>query len=217
VLAGRSPGVELDDTGKGQAWALAQRLRPVPLAAVVTSPLERCQQTVVPLLAGRELTAQVEPGLAEVDYGEWTGRELKALVKESLWRVVQQHPSAAMFPGGEGLAGMQARAVAAVRRHDAEVSARHGPMGVWLACSHGDVIKAVVADALGVHLDGFQRIVVDPGSISVVHYTETRPFVGRLNDTGGDVTGLIPPTKGRRRRATKPSSEAVVGGSTGVP
>jgi probable phosphomutase (TIGR03848 family) len=218
VLAGRSPGVELDDTGKGQAWALAQRLRPVPLAAVVTSPLERCQQTVAPLLAGRELTAQVEPGLAEVDYGDWTGRELKALVREALWRVVQQHPSAAMFPGGEGLAGMQARAVAAVRRHDAEVSARHGPMAVWLACSHGDVIKAVVADALGVHLDGFQRIVVDPGSISVVHYTETRPFVGRLNDTGGDVTGLIPPPKkGRRRRATKPSSEAVVGGSAGVP
>jgi probable phosphomutase (TIGR03848 family) len=217
VLAGRTPGVELDDTGRGQAWALAQRLKPVPLAAVVTSPLTRCQQTIEPLLAGRELSAQVEDELAEVDYGDWTGRELKVLGKESLWRVVQAHPSAAVFPGGEGLAGMQARSVAAVRAHNAKVTAEHGPGSVWLACSHGDVIKAVLADALGMHLDAFQRILVDPCSISVVHYTETRPFVSRMNDNGGDVSGLIPSQrKGRRRSAKKPSSDAVVGGSTGV-
>jgi probable phosphomutase (TIGR03848 family) len=218
VLAGRSAGVELDDTGRGQAWALAQRLKPVPLAAVVTSPLERCRQTVVPLLAGRELTEQVDDQLAEVDYGDWTGRALKDLVKEPLWRVVQQHPSAALFPGGEGLATVQARAVAAVRAHDAAIAAQHGPTAVWVACSHGDVIKAILADALGSHLDSFQRIVIDPCSISVVHYTETRPFVSRVNDTGGDVSGLIPPPprKGRRKRAPTRSSEAVVGGSTGV-
>jgi probable phosphomutase (TIGR03848 family) len=217
VLAGRSAGVELDDTGKGQAWALAQRLKPVPLSALVTSPMERCQQTVAPLLAGRGLTAQVDDQLAEVDYGDWTGREIKNLAKEALWRVVQQHPSAAVFPGGEGLAAMQARSVAAIRAHDAKVIAEHGPTAVWVACSHGDVIKSVLADALGLHLDSFQRIVVDPCSISVVHYTETRPFVSRVNDTGGDVSGLIPPPKrGRRRRAAKPSSDAVVGGSTGV-
>jgi probable phosphomutase (TIGR03848 family) len=218
VLAGRSAGVELDDTGRGQAWALAQRLKPVPLAAVVTSPLERCRQTVVPLLAGRELTEQVDDQLAEVDYGDWTGRALKDLVKEPLWRVVQQHPSAALFPGGEGLATVQARAVAAVRAHDAAIAAQHGPTAVWVACSHGDVIKAILADALGSHLDSFQRIVIDPCSISVVHYTETRPFVSRVNDTGGDVGGLIPPPprKGRRKRAPTRSSEAVVGGSTGV-
>jgi probable phosphomutase (TIGR03848 family) len=217
VLAGRSPGVELDDAGRGQAWALAQRLKPVPLAAVVTSPLERCQQTIAPLLTGRQLSAQVEDELAEVDYGDWTGRELKVLFKEPLWRVVQAHPSAAVFPGGEGLAGMQARAVAAVRGHNAKVAAEHGSDAVWLACSHGDVIKAVLADALGMHLDAFQRILVDPCSISVVHYTETRPFVSRMNDNGGDVSGLIPsPRKGRRKRAPKRSSDAVVGGSTGV-
>lgn len=217
VLAGRSPGVELDDTGRGQAWALAQRLKPVPLAAVVTSPLERCQQTIAPLLTGRELSAQVEDELAEVDYGDWTNREIKVLFKEPLWKVVQAHPSAAVFPGGEGLASMQARAVAAVRGHNAKVAAEHGPDAVWLACSHGDVIKAVLADALGMHLDAFQRILVDPCSISVVHYTETRPFVSRMNDNGGDVSGLIPsPRKGRRTRAKKPSSDAVVGGSTGV-
>jgi probable phosphomutase (TIGR03848 family) len=126
VLAGRSPGVELDDTGRGQAWALAQRLKPVPLAAVVTSPLERCRQTIAPLLTGRQLSAQVEDEFAEVDYGDWTNRELKVLFKEPLWRVVQAHPSAAVFPGGEGLATMQARAVAAVRGYDAKVAAEHG-------------------------------------------------------------------------------------------
>ncbi|MGQ0482773.1 MAG: histidine phosphatase family protein [Pseudonocardia sp.] len=217
VLAGRSPGVELDDTGVGQAAALAERLAQVPLAAVVTSPLQRCRQTVAPLLAGRELTALVDDDLAEVHYGDWTGREIKTLVKEPLWKVVQQHPSAAVFPGGEGLAGMAARSVAAVRGHDAKLTAEHGPGAVWLACSHGDVIKAVLADALGVHLDGFQRIMVDPCSISVVHYTDTRPFVARMNDTGGDLRGLLPPPKkGRRKRPTSRSSDAVVGGSTGV-
>ncbi|HTF49608.1 MAG TPA: histidine phosphatase family protein [Pseudonocardia sp.] len=217
VLAGRRPGVELDDTGKGQAWALAQRLKPVPLAAVVTSPMERCQQTVAPLLAGRELAPVVDGELAEVDYGDWTGRELKTLIKEPLWRVVQQHPSAAIFPGGEGLAAMQARAVAAIRGYDAKLAVEHDPHAVWLACTHGDVIKAVLADALGLHLDSFQRIMVDPCSISVVVYTETRPFVVRVNDTGGDVTALLPPPKrSRRRRSAQPSSDAVVGGSTGV-
>ncbi|MCW2582620.1 MAG: Phosphoglycerate mutase, partial [Klenkia sp.] len=142
-----------------------------------------------------------------------TGKPIKDLLKEPLWKVVQQHPSAAVFPGpeGEGLAQTQARAVAAVR----EWNARLGPDAVWLACSHGDVIKAVLADAYGMHLDQFQRIVADPASISVVNYTETRPFVVRVNDTGGDVSALIPPKKkpGRRRRA---SSDAVVGGGAGT-
>jgi broad specificity phosphatase PhoE len=121
-----------------------------------------------------------------------------------------------VFPDGEGLAGMQARAVGAVRRHSARIAAAHGPTAVWIACTHGDVIKAVLADALATHLDNFQRIVVDPSSISVVHYTETRPFVVRVNDLGGDVAGLIPPKPKRRRRAAPRSSDAVVGGDTGA-
>jgi len=215
VLAGRAPGVGLDETGRGQVWALAQRLKPVSLAAVVSSPLERCQQTVAPLVAGRELTVTVDDELVEIDYGEWTGRELKTLSKEPLWKVVQQHPSAVVFPGGEGLAAMQARAVASVRGHDARLAVKHGPTVVWLVCTHGDVIKSVLADALGLHLDSFQRIVVDPCSISVVHYTETRPFVSRMNDSGGDVNALIPPPKQSQRKRPI-SSDAVVGGSTGV-
>jgi probable phosphomutase (TIGR03848 family) len=216
VLAGRTPGVELDDTGRAQAEKLVGRLDGVPVAEIVCSPMLRCEQTVAPIAAARELTPSSEPELAEVDYGTWTGSELKNLVKEPLWRVVQAHPSAAVFPDGEGLAGMQARAVAAVRRHDARIAAVHGPTAVWIACTHGDVIKAVLADALATHLDNFQRIVVDPSSISVVHYTETRPFVVRVNDLGGDVAGLIPPKPKRRRRAAPRSSDAVVGGDTGA-
>ena len=213
VLAGWSPGIELDETGQAQVAAVGARLAPVPLAAVVSSPLDRCRQTAGAVLDGRELELQTDDRLGEARYGDWTGRPLKELVKEPLWKVVQQHPSAAVFPGpeGEGLAQTQARAVAAVR----EWNARLGPDAVWLACSHGDVIKAVLADALGLHLDAFQRIVVDPASISVVSYTETRPFVVRVNDTGGDVAPLIPPKKRPRRRRGR-DSDAVVGGGAGA-
>ena len=161
------------------------RLAGVPVAAVVSSPLRRCRQTVAPLVAERGLGVVTDAGLAEVDYGEWTGRKLASLAKEPLWQVVQAHPSAAVFPGGEGLAQVQARAVGAVRAHGERVAAQFGDDAVWVVCSHGDVIKAVLADALGVHLDSFQRIVVDPCSVSVVRYTRTRPFVLRVNDTGG--------------------------------
>jgi len=212
VLAGWTPGVQLDDAGTAQVRAVGERLAKVPLAAVVSSPLERCVQTAGAVVGGRELTVQTDDRLGEARYGDWTGRTLKELVKEPLWKVVQQHPSAAVFPGdgGEGLAQTQARAVAAVRAWNETL----GPDAVWLACSHGDVIKAILADALGLHLDQFQRIVVDPASISVVTYTATRPFVVRVNDTGGDVSALIPPP--RRRRRGKASSDAVVGGGAGT-
>jgi len=212
VLAGWTPGVRLDEAGEAQVAAVGKRLAPVPLAAVVSSPLERCAQTSAAVVAGRDVEVQSDDRFGEARYGDWTGRTIKELTKEPLWKVVQQHPSAAVFPGpeGEGLAQTQARAVAAVRAWNATL----GPDAVWLACSHGDVIKAILADALGLHLDQFQRIVVDPASISVVTYTDTRPFVVRVNDTGGDVSALVPPPRKRRRRAG--SSDAVVGGGAGT-
>jgi probable phosphomutase (TIGR03848 family) len=206
--------VGLAEAGLGQAGRLVERLAGVPVAAVVSSPLRRCRQTVGPLVAERGLSVVTDGRLAEVDYGEWTGRKLSSLAKEPLWQVVQAHPSAAVFPGGEGLAAVQSRAVAAVRAHGERVAAEHGEGAVWVVCSHGDVIKAVLADALGVHLDSFQRIVVDPCSVSVVRYTRTRPFVLRVNDTGGDLSGLVPPPV-KRKRGRRASSDAVVGGSTG--
>ncbi|MER7168761.1 MSMEG_4193 family putative phosphomutase [Micromonospora sp. NPDC000207] len=211
-LAGRQP-VELDDTGRAQATAVGDRLRGLRLAAVVTSPLVRCRQTLE--LAVPEATPVVEDDLIECGYGTWEGQALKKLAKEPLWPVVQQHPSAVVFPDGESMAAMAARAVGAVRAWDARVTAEHGPEAVWLACSHGDVIKAIVADALGLHLDLFQRLVADPASITAIRYTPLRPFLVRLNDTGGDLAGLVPPVP-RRRRRRPADSDAAVGGGAGT-
>jgi probable phosphomutase (TIGR03848 family) len=215
VLAGWTEGIGLDDTGRAQAEATAQRLAPVRLAAVVASPLQRCQETAAALLAGRDLVLESDDRLGEAGYGEWTGKEIKVLAKDPLWKVVQAHPSAVRFPGGESLREVQARAVELVRATSARLEAEHGPDAVWAAVSHGDVIKAVLADALGMHLDAFQRIVVDPASVSVVRYTELRPFVLRMNDAGADLSWLQPPARRTRRARKQASSDAVIGGGAG--
>ncbi|HLS73243.1 MAG TPA: MSMEG_4193 family putative phosphomutase [Actinomycetaceae bacterium] len=192
VLAGRTPGVELDETGREQAVRTGTRLAPVPLVRVVSSPLVRCRQTAQAILDHQReaLDIEVDDGLTECDYGDWQDRALSELADEDLWRVVQNQPSAAVFPGGESLAAMQARAVAAIRRHDAAVEAAHGPDAVWVAVSHGDLIKSILADALGTHLDMFQRIQVHPASASIVRYTTARPHVVATNTDGGDLSWL---------------------------
>jgi probable phosphomutase (TIGR03848 family) len=194
VLTGRTPGISLDERGRQQAAALAARLAGVPLDAIVTSPLDRCRQTADAIAAARDgsqVAVTEDAELAEVKYGDWTGKPLKRLAKEPLWRVVQAHPSAVRFPGddGESMPDMQHRAVAAVRKWNATL----GNHAVYLICSHGDVIKAVIADSLGMHLDMCQRIQVDPCSLSVIRYTPLRPFLLRMNDTGGTVAGLARP------------------------
>jgi len=215
VLAGRSKGVHLDDVGVTQAEAAGARLATLPLASVVTSPLERTRETARAIAAAQGTPSRpvAEKGLLECDYGAWTGRELKTLAKEDLWRTVQTHPSAAAFPEGESMADMAARAVAAVRRWDARVQEEHGPDAVWVAVSHGDPIKAILADALGMHLDAFQRLVVDPASCSVVRYTPMRPFVLSINTADGDLGHLRPPARSKRRKRV--SSDAAVGGGAG--
>jgi probable phosphomutase (TIGR03848 family) len=214
TLAGRLPGVKLDETGTGQAARTGDRLAVLPLASLVTSPLERCRQTAQEILSRQagEPARVTEKGLSECDYGDWQGRLLKDLAKEPLWKVVQAQPSAAVFPGGESMQAMQARAVAAVRRHDALIEAEHGPGAVWAAVSHGDIIKSVLADALGMHLDLFQRINVDPASVSIIRYTPSRPFVLATNTHAGDLSWLVPPKRSRRR---KPAGDAAVGGGAG--
>jgi probable phosphomutase (TIGR03848 family) len=205
LLAGRQP-VDLDDTGTNQAKRAGDRLAGLPLRSVISSPLLRCRRTVQIALPDAGIVE--DEGLTECGYGDWEGRHLKDLAKEPLWQVVQQHPSAAIFPNGEALADMSARAITAVRRWDDKISAEHGPDALWLACSHGDVIKAIIADALGLHLDQFQRIVADPASISVIRYTPTRPFVVRVNE-GGDLASLVPP------RTEAATADAAVGGGAG--
>jgi len=212
VLAGRAGGVRLDAVGKDQAARVAGRLARVPLVAVVSSPLQRCRETAGAVIAAQPgpPTLQIERALNECDYGDWQGRSLRELTKEKLWRVVQQQPSAAGFPGGETLAQMQSRAVDAVRRLDRAVTEQHGPGAVWVAVSHGDVIKAVLADALGLHLDLFQRIQVDPASASMVRFGDERPHVLGVNTHEGDLHWLAQrPRRGRAAKATD------VGGGAG--
>ncbi|MCV7225181.1 histidine phosphatase family protein [Mycolicibacterium komossense] len=215
TLAGRSEGVDLDDKGREQAAALVERLGELPIKALVRSPLLRCRSTLEPLAQKLGLQPVIEDRLVEVDYGSWTGRKIADLVKEPLWAVVQQQPSAAVFPEGEGLAAVQARAVAAIRDHDRKLAEEHQADVLWVACTHGDVIKSVVADALGSHLDSFQRITADPASCSVIRYTPVRPFVVHVNHTGAALAASLtaPPPKDGDKDAA-PSGDAVVGGST---
>jgi probable phosphomutase (TIGR03848 family) len=215
TLAGRTKGVHLDDLGRQQAERASGRLAVVPLVDVVSSPLERCRETARPVISAQtgSLRVHTDKGLTECDYGEWQGRPLRELARLALWKTVQTNPSAATFPGGESLPQMQARAVDAVRRRDAEITAAHGADAVWLAVSHGDVIKSVLADALGMHLDLFQRIQVDPASISVIRYTDARPYVLASNTHEGDLSWLAP-RPGKKGRRT-PARGAEVGGGAG--
>jgi len=212
ALTGWTPGIPLDDRGQAQAATLAARLAPVRMDAIITSPLDRCRQTAETIAAAQQEpvpAVKEEERIGECRYGDWTGQPLRRLAKEPLWRVVQAHPSAVRFPGedGESMLGMQARAVEAVR----DWNSRLDRNAIYLMCSHGDVIKAILADSLGMHLDMSQRIQVDPCSLSVIRYTPLRPFVLRMNDTGADVAGLL-------KRPEKPASnegDARVGGGAG--
>jgi probable phosphoglycerate mutase len=216
VLTGRTPGVPLDEVGREQARAVAARLAAVPLDAIVTSPVQRCRETAAAIAAARDghpAALHEEPGLAEVGYGDWTGRPLKDLVKEPLFATVQAHPSAARFPGpdGESMPGMQRRAVDAVRAWNE----RLGPAATYLVCSHSDLIAAVLADALGMHFDMFHRIGVDPCSLSVVRYTPLRPAVLRMNDTGSDVARLVAAESEAAHKAASESTGAATGQDAG--
>lgn len=170
-------------------------LRPVPIEVVVTSPLKRTRQTASILREQLPAPPRVKADerFIECDYGLWTGRVLSELHDDPLWATVQHQPSAVRFPQGEAMLDMQRRAIAGVR----ELNDRFDS---YVVVSHGDVIKSVLADALGMHLDQFQRIVVDPGSVSVVTYTPQRTFVSGINLTNSLVG--IAATRG----------DAVVGG-----
>ena len=225
ILAGRQGGVHLDERGVAQAAAVGTRLAKVRLAALVSSPLVRCRETAAavravqlangPTLEGQSLVPILERGLIECDYGEWQGQALKVLAMEKLWATVQQHPSAVEFPGGESMRAMQARAVSAVRAHDTRIESELGPQTVWAAVSHGDLIKSILAEALGMHLDHFQRIHVDPASVSVIRFTPSRPYVLATNTHEGDLGWLSPPPKRRGRAKRSAADDAPVGGGAG--
>jgi probable phosphoglycerate mutase len=195
-LTGWTPGVHLSEQGRSQARALAERLTPVPVAAMYSSPLERCLETAEPVAAQKRLSVTAADALGEVRYGDWTGRSIAQLTRTRLWKVVQTTPSNARFPGGESLLECQERAAREVQR----IAAAH-PRGVVAAFSHADVIRLLLAHFAGIHVDQFQRLVVSPASVTAVALGDGIPRILRVNDTGA-VADLIPAKPRRRKMGT---------------
>ncbi|WP_109471380.1 MSMEG_4193 family putative phosphomutase [Ornithinimicrobium cavernae] len=236
TLAGWTPGISLDDTGREQVRRVGDRLSATPLAAVVSSPLERCRQTAEAIVAGQrpieaseqnvspgrvDLAVEVDERIGECHYGAWTGRKLSDLAKEPLWRDVQERPSTVTFPPhddyrAESLPDMLDRVVDAITTWDQRIEAAHGPGAVWVAVSHGDVIKALVGSAFGSPLDAFQRVVIDPASVSIVRRASQHPFVLRVNDSGSDPVDLTGLSRAlAESRPGGPDDDAAVGGGAG--
>lgn len=195
-LTGWTPGVHLSERGRGQARALAERLTPVPIAAMYSSPLERCLETADPVAAQKRLSVTAADDLGEVRYGDWTGRSLAQLARTRMWKVVQSAPSNARFPNGESLLEVQERAAAAIGR----IAAAH-PRGVVAAFSHADVIRLLLAHYSGTHVDMFQRIVISPASVTAIALGDGIPRILRVNDTGA-VADLIPAKPRTRKMGT---------------
>ena len=187
VLSGQLPNVHLSKSGQEQAKRLAERLGKLTIAQVQVSPMDRCSETLAPWLAkyGKNVKVITEPNLVEVDYGKWSGKKLATLSRAKLWRKVQGQPSAVTFPEGESLSQMQVRAMQTV--HDFFAS----NLELTIMVSHGDVIKAIVASSLGMHLDDFQRIVIDPASITILESSGGTIRLTRLNDSDSSVGELL--------------------------
>lgn len=209
TLAGRTPGIELDERGVEQATALGERLRGIGLDAVVSSPLKRCRSTAELALssAGLDLPVQLDDRVMETDYGSWSGRLLKDLAELPQWRQVQQSPSSVVFPDGEAMLGVRTRVSEAVQ----DWNTRLGPEAVWLLVSHGDPITALLSWALGMDFDRVQSLTVDPASVSIVHFptpkddaSPAHPRIATINSISGPLAGWIAPV------------EANVGGGLGA-
>ena len=186
VLPGRAPDLHLSDVGRAQAGVVAERLQGLPIEALYASPLERARETAEPTESLTGLAANLDHGLLECDFGEWTGEKLSALAKLPQWRTVQQAPSTFRFPGGESFPELQARMIATMER----LRTAH-PGGVVVCFSHADPIKVILTHALGTHLDHFQRVDVGTGSISAIQWPDgAAPIVRLVNSTGGVLSGL---------------------------
>ena len=192
-LTGWSKGVHLNDRGRGEAETLVERLEGIPVAAIYASPLERARETAAPLARARRLAVRTRRGLIETGYGEWTGRSIAQLRRSKLWTTLMRSPSAMRFPGGESLVDVQARTVAELDR-----IARDHPHGVVAVVSHADVVALALAHHAGMHLDHYQRLTVDPASISVVVVGDHASRLVKVNDTGG-LASLVPSRRSKAK------------------
>jgi probable phosphomutase (TIGR03848 family) len=175
-LTGWTPDVHLTEEGRAEVKALAEWLASVPFTAVYSSPIDRTLETARIVAAPHGVSVRTRRGFGEVQYGTWTNRPIRSLMKTKLWGTVQRWPSAARFPDGETLREVQVRAVGEIEK----LSKEH-PKGAVCCVSHGDVIKLIAAHYVGVHIDLFQRIVVNPASVSVISVDPRGPYVLSLN------------------------------------
>lgn len=192
-LSGWLPGIHLSEEGRSQVGALVERLRPIRLTAIYSSPLERCVETAKPIAVSKKLRVRVRDGLGEVRYGTWEGKPMRVLARTKLWKTVQSRPSEARFPGGESIRETQARAVGAVERIRAE-----NPGEPVAVATHADIIRLLAAHYAGVHLDLYQRVLVAPASVSVLWLGSGGPRILKLNDTGS-LDGVAPPARTRAK------------------
>ena len=188
LLAGRTPGIALSKTGRDQALQLVNRLGAITFDEIAVSPMQRCRETIDPWLTSSDGKSRVvtDDSISEVDYGSWSGKSLASLRRKSQWKVVQEFPSQMVFPEGESLLEMQGRALSGFYRLNSVKG-----KGPRLLVSHGDVIKSIVASALSMHLDDFQRIVIDPASVTVLDFSSDKPRVLLLNDSRSDLESFL--------------------------
>jgi len=202
LLAGRTPGVSLSKSGREQAVQLVDRLGSMKFDEVAISPLQRCRETIEPWLSAHGASASlvVDDAISEVDYGNWSGKSLLSLRRKAQWKVVQDYPSQMVFPEGESLLEMQGRALSGFYRLNSVKG-----KGARLLVSHGDVIKAIVAHCLGMHLDQFQRLVIEPASLTIIDTDSGTSRLVRFNDAKGFLL------------AGTSNNQSAIGGSTGNP
>jgi probable phosphomutase (TIGR03848 family) len=200
LLAGRTAGISLSKTGKEQAKDLITRLGNIQFDEVAISPLQRCRETIDPWIdtTGGKSRIVVDDSISEVDYGNWSGKTLASLRRKAQWKVVQDFPSQMIFPEGESLLEMQGRALSGFYRLNAVKG-----KGPRLLVSHGDVIKSIVAHCLGMHLDQFQRLVIEPASLTIIDTDSGTSRLVRFNDAKGFLS------------AERSTNQSALGGSTG--
>ncbi len=182
-LAGRLPGVHLNETGKGQAAVVAKAFKQAPITAVYSSPMERCMETAQPLAAALNLEVVPREGIIEVDFGKWQDKTIKQLRRRKLWKVVQANPSRMCFPGGETFANAQQRIVQEIET----LAQQHAPKDLIACFSHSDLIKLAVSYYLGQPLDLFQRIMIAPASISILHLGEMGAQIINVNHNAANL------------------------------
>jgi probable phosphoglycerate mutase len=195
-LAGRLAGVHLNEKGRAQAQAVADKLAGATIKAVYSSPLERTMETAQPIAIALGVEVIPREGLVEINFGEWTDQKLKGLSRLKLWKVVQNFPSMARFPGGETFREAQCRVVEEIN----SLAGMYEPKDIIVCVSHSDTIKLAVAFYIGLPLDMFQRLMVSPGSINVLNVGEASSSLLALNY---DLSFSLPKPDQDKKRSEK--------------